>query len=61
MKRTEETLKSQLIRLRAKRIKDKEKYNDLKKEIIQMRRTILKEMKELEDKIKDIMYVGDLK
>jgi len=61
MKRTEETLKGQLIRLRAKRIKDKEKYNNLKKEIIQMRRTILKEMKELEDKVKDIMYVGDLK
>lgn len=61
MKRTEETLKGQLIRLRAKRIKDKEKYNNLKSDIIRRRREILREIDELKDKVKDIMYVGDIK
>lgn len=57
----EETLKCQLKTLREKRIKDKEKYNNLKSDIIRRRREILREIDELKDKVKDIMYVGDIK
>lgn len=57
----EETLKCQLKTLREKRIRDKEKYNNLKSDIIRRRREILREIDELKDKVKDIMYVGDIK
>lgn len=60
-KSEEEKLRTQLLILREKRIKDKKKYNKLISEITHRKREILKELDEMKERVKDILYVGDIK
>lgn len=60
-KSEEEKLKTRLLILREKRIKDKKKYNKLISEITHRKREIIKELDDLKERVKDILYVGDMK
>lgn len=60
-KSEEEKLRTQLLILREKRIKDKKKYNKLISEITHRKREILKELDEMKERVKDILYTGDMK
>ena len=60
-KSEEEKLKTRLLTLREKRKKDKQKYNKLISEITHRKREIIKELDEIKERVKDILYVGDIK
>ena len=60
-KSEEEKLRTQLLILREKRINDNKKYNKLISEITHRKREILKELDDLKERVKDILYVGDMK
>lgn len=46
---------------RIKLQQEKEKNKELKQRFRESKREILKELKTLEEKVKDLMYVGDMK
>lgn len=60
-KSEEEKLKTRLLTLREKRIRDKKKYNKLISEITHRKREIIKELDDLKERVKDILYTGDMK
>lgn len=52
---------NEIERLKSKLKEEREKNKELKKTIRGMKREILNLMKFTEEKIKDIMYIGDMK